>query len=242
LLGWAERMQLVERNVSRMVDPPTPDPSEAKAITTDEVAAVLAAAEGSRWHPLFVLAFATGARRGEILALTWDDVDLNAGVVMIRRAITQTRTAGTFVKATKTKNVRAVGLSAFAIEALRRVRVAQAAEKLAAGPAYVDRGFAFADALGSFLQPNDMTKAYNACAKHAAISSTRLHSARHTAATLMLAGGSDPRTVAGVLGHSVASTTLNIYGHLIASRATAAVDALGAELEGARDRRSDRRA
>jgi integrase len=231
ILSWAERMQLVERNVARLIDPPSPQPSEAKAISPDEVAALLAAADGTRWQPLFVLAFTTGARRGELLALTWDDVAFVGAALTIRRALTKTRKAGTYLKPTKNNSVRIVGLSPFALEALRSIRATQAADKLAAGPGYADAGSVFADSLGGWLNPDDASHAYSSFAKKSGISSTRLHSARHTAATLMLGSGIDPRTVAGVLGHTVASTTVNIYGHLIASRATSAVQTLGDELE-----------
>ncbi len=84
VLTWAEKLNLVERNVSRAVDPPRPAPSLARALTPDEAAALLSAAEGSRFRPFLVLALTTGARRGELCALTWDAVDFERATMTIR--------------------------------------------------------------------------------------------------------------------------------------------------------------
>lgn len=239
ILSWAERMQLVERNVTRLVDAPKPSVTEAKALTADEVDAILVNSEGSSWQPFFALAYATGARRGELLALTWDDIDIDAGKLMIRRSLVQTR-GGTTVKSTKTDRVRLVPLSRPAVEALRRVRSMQAAERLAAGPSYVDGGYVFAGPLGEPHAPHAASDAFRFYARRCRISTAKLHSLRHTAATLMIAAGKDIRTVAGILGHSTPSTTLNVYGHLVPGYAASAVDALADELEQARSRRMRR--
>jgi integrase len=90
------------------------------------------------------------------------------------------------VKGTKTDRVRTVPLSPFALDALRRQKALQAADKLAAGGAYQDDGFVFADPLGGCITPWAATYAFAQLAREAGISSTRLHDARHTAATQCL--------------------------------------------------------
>ncbi|MDP9111309.1 MAG: hypothetical protein M3M96_06735 [Candidatus Eremiobacteraeota bacterium] len=108
----------------------------------------------------------SSARRGELLALRWSSVDVERRTVTMRAALSQTK-AGVTVKSTKTDRVRTLPLSAFALDVLRRQKVAQAQDKLAAGGAYRDDGFVFANALGGMLSPWGATYAFAQCARDA---------------------------------------------------------------------------
>lgn len=206
--------------------------SNARSLAVDEISRILCAASATRWGAFVSFAFATGMRRGEMCALSWSDVDLDRGTVLVARSLTETRD-GAVMKSTKTDRARTVPLSRVAIEALRRQRATQAADRLAGGPAYqVDLSApVFSDELGRRLQPLHATKAYARLAKSAGISSLRLHDARHTAATHLLVAGVDVRSVSGILGHASATTTLSTYAHLIADAQKDAVDKLGDRLE-----------
>lgn len=107
----------------------------------------------------------------------------------------------------------------------------QAQGKLRARGRYPNEGAVFAPPLGGRITLMSATKAFVKLAKAARISTTRLHDARHTAATHLLVGGTDVRTTAGVLGHATASVTLSIYAHLVGDAQRAAIDGLGARLE-----------
>jgi integrase len=238
VLALAERRGLVDRNVARVVDPPRPGPSPARALTPDEAAALLSVAEGSRWEPFFLLALLTGARRGELHGLVWEAVDFERSTMTIRQSLGGDRKGGFFVKCTKTGRERVVALTASAIDALRRLRAIQAAEKLAAGSAYQGRGFVFADPFGAPVNPDETSKAFALIAKRAGIEHVNLHLLRHSAATWALANGSDVRTVATMLGHSAPATTLNIYGHVVAGLQTRASDGLAETLQLAQARRA----
>ena len=130
LLGWAERMNLVVRNAARSVDAPKASPSPARALTAEQVAVLLSAADGARFYPFFAVAIATGMRRGEIGALTWDDVDLDNETVVVRQAVGQDRSGHSFVKSTKTGRERVVPLNGLAISALKTQRASQASGKV----------------------------------------------------------------------------------------------------------------
>jgi integrase len=164
MLAWAVKMSLVGRNVVSAVDAPAVRRSEAKAFEADEIARVLDAARGTRWHSFIALAFALGARRGELLALKWPVVDFERGVVRIEGSLSQTK-AGVTMKGTKTDRVRTVPLSSFALDALRRQKVAQAADRLAAGASYKDDGFVFADAVGRRITPWNASYAFGELAR-----------------------------------------------------------------------------
>lgn len=191
---------------------------------------MLRAGDETRWGPFFRVALGTAARRGELLALRWSDVDLDGGTMTIARAVVETsgprRGARVVEKTTKTDRVRVVPLGALALDALRTQRRMQAVDRLRIGAAFQDSGHVFQGAIGGALVPYLATDAFRYLRTRLKIDAT-LHDLRHTAATWMLAGGIDVKTVATVLGHSAASTTLNVYGHVVAgaqAKAVAAID------------------
>lgn len=222
VLSWAERLGLVWSNVARRVEPPRPNPSPVRALTPNEAATILAETEGSRHHPFFVVALATGMRRGELAALEWSAVDLERRTAIVRQSIGTDRQGGFFVKTTKTGRERIVPLSEAAAKALRSVHVRQTGEKLAAR-VYTDHGLVFADKHGNPIKLDAPTKSFVAAARRHGIAGVTLHSCRHSVATWALAEGSDVRSVAALLGHSAPSTTLNVYGHVVAGAQERAV-------------------
>lgn len=225
-LRWAVKMQLLAMNPCDAVDAPKVRRSDAKALTREEVLRLLQGCSGSRWAPFVTLALTIGARRGELLALRWENVNTESKTVTIEASLSQTK-AGIALKGTKTDRTRTVPLSRPALEALQRQRATQASDKLRAGGFYEDRDWVFADEQGACVSPMAATDAYARIAQKAKISSTRLHDTRHTAATTLLLSGVDVRTVAGILGHSVATTTLSIYAHVMVDTQRDAIDRLG---------------
>jgi len=231
MMRWAVKMQLVAQNVVANVDAPRVRRSDAKALDDSEVARILETANTTRWGPFVALAISLGTRRGELMALRWSDIDVERRTVKIARSLSQTKAGGVAEKSTKTDRSRTVSLSPLALESLRRQRVIQAQDKLAAGGHYEDAGLVFANELGSRITPMAATNAYARLARKAGISSTRLHDVRHTAATALLLAGVDAVSVAGMLGHSSAVTTMTIYAHLRESAMVNAADVLGAAIE-----------
>ena len=230
-MRFALRMELIGRNPCDAATRPSIIRSEAKALTADEVTRLLEAAGGSRWGAFVTLALATGARRGELCALSWNDYDADNGTLTIRHSLSQTRHS-IGLKATKTGRTRTLPLSRIANDALRSQRALQAHERLANGHSYHNLDSAiFADEIGGRVTPMAATCAFDRIARKAGISTTRLHDLRHTAATTLLVAGVDVRTVAGVLGHASPSITLSTYAHLMPEAQREAVDRLGERLE-----------
>jgi integrase len=89
----AERMGLVPRNVSEPVRAPRRNSAEIQTLTEEQSSRFLAAAQGDRFHALYVLALTTGMRQGELLALHWQDVDWERGSLSVRRHVQETSTA-----------------------------------------------------------------------------------------------------------------------------------------------------
>ncbi len=201
----------------------------AKALTEEEARRLLAAAVGTPWHAFFTLAFCTGARRAELAALRWSNVDLERATVTISESVVRTKTGLEF-KGTKTGCVRVVPLNGLAIAALRSHRAKQNAKRLRKGDEYEVRDLVFADPLGGPWNPGSISNAFDRMAREVKLSTTRLHDVRHSAATWLLQGGVDVRTVAAILGHSTPVTTLNTYAHVMPGAEAKAVEAIAERL------------
>lgn len=176
---------------------------------------------------LIALAAITGARRGELCALRWSDLDLDEGVVHIRRAVKQVGRTLT-IGDTKTHAERAVALAPDAVEMLRRFRLQL--DKLATEieiPLARDP-FVFSPAVdhGRPYPPHTVSVMFSRISAKCG-TSFHLHQLRHFAATQAIAAGFDPVAVAARLGHADASVTLRVYGHAIEDRDRQIADTLG---------------
>ena len=132
-LNYAASVELVERNVAALVRPPTAPRAKVRILGADEIAETLAALKGHSIYPIVALAMGTGARRGEIAALRWDDIDFSTASARIERSLEQTKD-GIRVKVPKTEaGWRTVSLPAIAVDVLREHRRYQQEQRLALG-------------------------------------------------------------------------------------------------------------
>src|SRR5262245_2499116 len=159
-LQKAVRWQLLARNPADAVEPLRPQRREMEVFERGEVERLLDAARETWLAVLVLLAVTTGLRRGELLGLRWQDVDLEAGKLAVRQSLEQTK-AGLSFKPPKTqKGRRVVTLPPLTVEALRRHRADQARERLLLGPAYHDRGRVLARSDGRPLNPAEVTRLF----------------------------------------------------------------------------------
>jgi integrase len=160
------------------------------------------------------MALATGMRRGELLALGWQDVDLDRGSLSVRRSLERTK-AGLRLKAPKSNRSRVVGLPGIAVETLRAHRVDQAEERLRCGAGWADNGLVFPSLAGTAWDPSNFSSDLRRLAKRAGLGSIGPHTLRHTAATEMLRHGLHPKVVSERLGHASTRVTLDVYSHVV---------------------------
>lgn len=217
-LGWAERQEIVQRNVATLADAPAVRRKEAKAYSVEELVQILAAARAHRFEHLYVVAILTGCRRGELAALRWPEVDLRAATLVVRRNVVKTK-AGLTIKEAKSDRVRGVALSKLAVDALK-------AQKKRLGAQYDPQGLVFPSLAGEQLDPDAITQAFYDAAVKLRLETTAFHALRHSASSLMIASGVDPVTAAAVLGHSSPVITLGTYAHVVAGAQAAAVAAI----------------
>lgn len=178
------------------------------------------------------LAVSTGARRGELLALRWRDLDLNEGVVTIERGIVLAE--GELVEqGTKTHQGRTIRLDPAVIRVLGDHRSRRTRLLNQIGADSIDGCFVFSDAADGRvpMRPDSTSRAFKNLCEKAGIVGVRLHDLRHYVATRLLVAGIDPRTVAGRLGHRNASTTLDVYAHFVPEADRWAADALATILD-----------
>ncbi len=235
-LRWGEKKKLVTGatvGIARNADPPAVETAVIQVPTPQEVHALIAAAEESEptLAGLIVLAALTGARRGELCGLRWQDVDWEAHTLIIERSVYETPGGGWAIKGTKTKQNRRVALDDLALEVLRRQR--DAVDQLAAQLDLPVAGDAFLFSRSPQglepIRPDVVTKFVVRMAKNVGID-THLHALRHFSATQAIAAGFDPVTVGGRLGHSDPSVTLRVYAHAVEQRDRDLAAALGRTL------------
>lgn len=224
----AQEAGLVTRNVAALAKPPVLDRPEMRALSGDEVRRLLAETADDPMGPLWAVAVGTGLRRGELLGLRWSDVDQAAGSLVVKRAMSRDADGGYSARNPKTKRSRrTVNLAAAALDGLRRQRVRQAEARLVAGSAWQDtEGYIFTDPIGRPLDPTTVSSRFHDMSVRLKLDA-HLHTLRHTAATLMLAGGVPMKVVSDALGHSSIAITADVYSHVtpeLRREAAAALD------------------
>jgi integrase len=215
-LNDALRLGLVYRNVVPVVRPPRSRTREMAFYNEDQARTLLDAVKGNRLEALLVLALATGMRIGELLALTWDDVELDNGSLIVRANLVVT-TVGKFREEGKTSaSRRRIALPSIAVEALRHHRAHQAKERLQLGHAWQDLNLVFPNTIGGYYDVYNWRAGwFYPLLKRAGLPRIRPHDLRHTAATLLLARGVPVKVVSEMLGHANVGITLSTYGHVL---------------------------
>ncbi len=232
-LDRAMRLTLVQRNVSDLVDPPRLRRHEMKTLTEAQARRLLAAAVGDRLEALYVLALATGMREGELLALRWHDVDLERGTLQVQATLQYTTAGPTFVEPKTAQSRRRIALSKTAVDALRRHRVRQDEERRLLGDAWDNLDVVFPNAIGRPMDNvNFLRRQFLPLLERAGLPRIRFHDMRHTAATLLLGRGINPKIVSEMLGHASIEITLGLYSHVLPHMQQQAADAMDAALGG----------
>lgn len=207
---------------------------ELQVWTGRQAATFLAFVDDHPFRAVWHLALGTGARRGEVLGLRWRDVDLDAGQVRIRRALTVVDGVPRLL-APKTSRSRALHVGASVVAALRRERQAQEQRRTTA-TSWDDRwGLVFTGDDGGHVDPMAVTQQFRALVRAAPVPVIRLHDLRHTHASLLLADGVPIKVVSERLGHTTIAMTLDVYGHLLPGMDAEAADRFDAILDHRRE-------
>ena len=225
-LDGAVRDGLIARNPAVLVKRPGVERQEARHLGASGVAAVLKAAEASRYHTVLVLIAATGLRKGEALALPWDTniVNLDEGWLKVRKTLGRVGNQLVFSEPKTERSRRTVPISPAVVAMLRKHRTEQKAERLRAGDQWTDSGLVFTTEFGRPVDPRNFLRVIEDAARAAGVQGVGVHTLRHSAAVGWLEAGVHIKAVADMLGHSSIAITGDIYGHTSDGTARAAVD------------------
>lgn len=219
-LNRAVKLEVLARNVALSATAPKAEPTTIVFLSREEAKRFLDAAKGTRLEAMWTLALSTGMRLGELLALEWGDLDVRRRTLTISKSLSRRprKHGGLTVKNPKTSySKRTIHLTATVIESLKRHKVRQSAERLAAGPLWIDHDVVFANEVGGHLVDACVRRdVFAPILKKAELPHMRPHDLRHTAATLLLEDGVNILTVSKMLGHSSVAFTLQLYGHVTA--------------------------
>jgi integrase len=229
VLSTAVNWQVIFSNPCERVKPPKCERHEAQYLDEKQAAKLIELLESEpiQYRTEILLLIYSGLRRGELFGLKWSDIDFDGCIINISRSLQYLPGEGLSDKDTKTKSsVRVLKLPTVAFDMLREFRQWQAGERLKVGDQWIDGNYLFTQWNGKPMFPDTLTSWFEDFIKRTDLPYIHVHSLRHTNATLMIAGGTDVRTVSKRLGHAQTSTTMNIYSHAIKSADEAAAETL----------------
>jgi len=207
----------IAANPARSIKPPRMMHRDKIILTRAEASWLLDSARGDRYEALYVLAVRCGLRLGELLALRWRDVNLEARTLTVRGNVVKSVDRELYVDTPKTRGAsRTIRIPARAVAALQRIEARD--------------GYLFAEPRGGLYSPTSfLHHRFHSLLKRAGLPPMPFHDLRHTAATHLLESGINPLEVSRLLGHASVGITLGIYGHVttaMSDAASAVIDAM----------------
>jgi integrase len=216
VLNYARRHGWVTRNVAedcKKVSADEHNVTEQDLLSPEEIVQLLTHAN-EFWRPLLATAVFTGLRQGELLGLTWSDIELDARKLYVRRQFTSGRMTDVKTKAGR----RTVSIPASLAAELRRWRLACPASEL---------DLVFPSKAGTPISPQNMlSRGFLPALRRAKLRRLKFHSLRHSYASMLLHNNEPIKRVQTLLGHASAQVTLDVYGHLLPDREDGAASRL----------------
>jgi integrase len=227
-LDQALKNRMIQTNVSEATTLPKIVQREIRTLTPEEQAKFLQVLAQNRLGAAFLLLLGTGLRRGELLGLECQDVDLEKATIYVRQELVWTKEKGfTFQEPKTEKSKRLVPLPQVVLEALRGHQ-----QKMEAEGHYAPRAPVFCTAAGTPIIPRNFNRTFASLCRKAGIEGVNLHALRHTFATRLLEMGENLKVVQELLGHSRISTTADIYSHVAQDVKRQAADKINDVLTG----------
>ena len=229
-LELAVRWGQVPVNVAARVSPPEPDAFEGRALSQEELGCLLESISSAPIAPLVLLATDTGAREGELLALRWTAVDLDAGLVHIGRSLRRLKEGFVFTEPKTRSSKRTVEISAFTASVLKAHRQRQLEHRMKVADLWTDLDLVFPTEMGTPQSGSYIARAFRKAVAEAGFKDLRFHDLRHSSVSLLLRSGEPMANVSRRAGHSSIGVTVDTYGHKLEAGGTMAAT-MGAILE-----------
>lgn len=213
--GQAVKWELIKSNPAINAKPPKIRKTDKNIWNVNEVKNFLNLTKGHSNSMAYLLAIFTGMRRGEILALSWSDIDFRNNKIHIKRSLAYVPRIGIIIKNTKTSaSKRQISISEFVINELKKLQEKQVFQKEKMGHKYEDNHLVITTEHGKPINPRNLLRQFYGLIEEAEIPKISFHDLRHTHATIMMEQGENPKVVSERLGHSRVSVTLDLYSHV----------------------------
>ena len=217
ILGQAEKELIVPYNAASKATPPKVHRAEVNTLEPDEIGKILDALgeEPLKWQCIIHLMIVTGCRRGEIMGLKWDQIDLDKHVVHICETLLATDT-GIHKETPKTpESRRYINIPNETVELLKKYHTEQDRNRTVVGDQWQETGYVFTREIGLPMHPDSVNNWLNVFCERHGLRHINPHAFRHSMASILINNGTDILAVSRRLGHTNASTTLNFYGHIL---------------------------
>lgn len=228
-LETAVQWQMIASNPCRRVKAPRAARKETDYLDEQQAAQLIAALdqEPIQYRAMILLLLNTGLRRGELCGLSWPDINFETAVLSVHRNAVYVSGKGVSLVTPKTtSSQRSIKLPMSVIPMLQEYRAWQDDYKTQLGDVWVGTDLVFPSCDGSPMRPDTLTNWFAGFIRRHDLPHVTIHGLRHTNATLLIAAGTNLRTVSGRLGHAQASTTANIYAHAVRSADAAAAETI----------------
>lgn len=208
---------------------------EVDHFTDDELKILMNNLDGNKYKEVILLSLGTGLRRGEILALTWDDIDLDNNMISVSKSLSkvyiiegdETRERKQIIQSPKSvHSIRTIPFPESLKHLFRDLQVRQKINKLRCGKSYINSNYVFVSECGDNVELYNLANNWNKLLKDLAIPHKKFHALRHTYATKLFEKGVPLKTVSELLGHSSIDITADIYTHVMPKEKTNAVEKL----------------
>jgi integrase len=213
-LNKALKWGLITVNPADLAEAPTNKKKEMKVWTAEQVKTFLNYLKDDRWLAIYMTACGTGLREGELLGLSWSNVNLEEGNLKVTQSLYYIPRIGlVFSEPKSEKSRRLIMLPDFVIEALKAHKVRQ--DELRKSPNWKGNGLVFTTNIGTPISPRNLVRHFKQKTKEANLPDIRFHDLRHSFASILLEKNVHPKIVQEILGHSNITLTLNTYSHII---------------------------
>ncbi|MGV9313431.1 site-specific integrase [Streptomyces sp. NPDC003691] len=228
--------ELLSKNVAALVKVRSARRTKRRPWSVEEARQFLESARssGDALYPAYVLVLVLGLRRGEVLGLTWSNIDLDAGEVTVEKQLQRIRRRLVHDDAKTESSVATLPVPEIAVTALRLRQQVQAATRQASGDLWAVSDFVFTTRYGAPVEPRNFNRSFAAACARAGVRTIRLHDTRHTCGSLLAALDVHPRVAMQILRHSKIAVTMEVYTHVPSQATSRALRRLGKHL-GAQD-------
>jgi len=216
-LQHALKLGLVTRNIADSVTRPKLPKHEMKILDQIQSYRLIQASKDTKYQLLYYVAINTGLRQGELFGLKWSDINWQYGKLHIQRQVQRRKGGLEFCEPKSESGRRVISIGGATLKKLQEHYNSQLKEIIQVGEKWKNLDLIFCTPFGTPLEPSNVLKSLKKCLREAGLPDIRFHDLRHTAATLMLLAGINPKVVQERLGHSDISLTLNTYSHVLPS-------------------------